>query len=179
MKRYLLLLALVGLSGLAIPALAGDGHAASANGVNGDVHIHQKDTIQAMGSTTLWVSLDRLLGSTTASSPQPAAMYIGGGHTSGYAISARTCELLGREAELFKSSLDTGEYTHADLSEASVTEHAKQAGIDQYTPAFWTITTSRMVATNPINAEMPPAKMGKKMYDMCMHKFLGEEIAYQ
>lgn len=179
MKRYLLLLGFAWIACMAVPALAGNDHAAAANGGNGTVKVAQHDAPGLMSGTTLWASLDRLLEDATAQNTAPPAMYIGGGHTSGYAISARTCELLGRESQLFKHGLDTGKYTYADLSSASISEHAKKAGIDRYTPAFWTMATSRMVATNPANADMSPRKMGDKMYDLCMRKFLGEEIAYQ
>lgn len=179
MKRYLFLLALTWLICMAMPALAGDGHAALVKSANGDINIQQHDSFGSTSGTTLWTLLGRLLSNTTAKNSKPAAMYMGSGYTSGYAISARTCELLGRESRLFKSVLDNGNYTYADLSEASVTEHARKAGIARYSPAFWTITTSRLVATNPANAHMSPQEIGKKMHDLCMHKFLGEEIAYQ
>lgn len=179
MKRYVFLLAFAWLTCLAMPALAGEGHAAPIKSVNGDINVHQQDTSEATSGTTLWMSLGRLLWNTTAKNTQPAAVYVGGGHTSGYAISARTCELLGRESQLFKRGLDTGKYTHADLSSASMTKHAKKAGIARYTPVFWTMATSRLVATNPANANMSAGEMGKKMHDLCMHKFLGEEITYQ
>ena len=179
MKRYLLLLALAVLTCMAVPALAGDGHAVPATSMNGNVNVQRHDPSGATSGTTLWTLLGRLLSNATAQNTVPAAMYMGSGYTSGYAISARTCELLGRESRLFKSVLDNGQYTYADLSEASVTEHARKAGVARYSPAFWTITTSRLVATNPANAHMSPEKIGKKMYDLCMRKFLGEEIAYQ
>jgi hypothetical protein len=179
MKRYLLLLALAWLTCMATPALAGDGHSAHVTSVAGDTSVQQHDSSGATGGTTLWTLLGRLLSNTTAENTKPAAMYMGSGYTSGYAISARTCELLGRESQLFKSVLDNGKYTYADLSEASVTGHARKAGIARYSPAFWTITTSRLVATNPTNAHLSPQEIGKKMHDLCMHKFLGEEIAYQ
>lgn len=179
MKRYLFLLAFAWLTCLAMPALAGDGHATLVKSMNGDVNVRQHGSSEAARDTTLWTLLGRLLSNTTAENTQPAAVYMGSGYTSGYAISARTCELLGRESQLFKSGLDAGKYTYTDLSKASIAEHAKRAGIGRYTPAFWTIATSRMLATNPANAHMPPQKMGKKVYDLCMHKFLGEEIAYQ
>ena len=178
MKRYLFLLALACLTCMAMPALAGDGHAL-VKSVNGNTNAQQHDSFGTTSGTTLWTLLGRLLSNATGENTVPAAMYMGSGYTSGYAISARTCELLERESRLFKSVLDTGKYTHADLSEASLTEHAKKAGIARYSPAFWTITTSRLVATNPANAHMSPQQIGKKMHDLCMHKFLGEEIAYQ
>ena len=179
MKRYLLLLALGWLLCMAVPAFAGDGHGAPGTSMNGDVIVQRHDSSGVSGGTTLWTLLGRLLSNATAQNTVPAAMYMGSGYTSGYAISARTCELLERESRLFKTALDNGKYTSADLSEASITEHAKQAGIPRYSPAFWTITTSRLIATNPANAHMSPRKIGQKMYDLCMRKFLGEEIAYQ
>ncbi|HJP97173.1 MAG TPA: hypothetical protein VJ862_01305 [Rhodanobacteraceae bacterium] len=179
MKKHVFLLAFAWLTCMAMPALAGESHAAPANRAGGDINVQQHNAPEVTSGTTLWKLLGQLLWNTTADDTQPAAVYVGGGLTSGYAISARTCELLGREAQLFKRVLDTGRYTSADLSEASVIQHAEKAGINRYTPAFWTITTSRMVATNPANADMSAGKMGQKMYGMCMHKFLGEEIAYQ
>lgn len=179
MKRYVFLLGFAWLACMAMPALAGDGHAARVKSANGDVGVQRHDSSTATRGATLWTSLGRLLSNATAENTEPAAMYMGSGYTSGYAISAKTCELLARESRLFKSVLDNGEYTSADLSEASITKHAKQAGIPRYSPAFWTITTSRLIATNPANARMSPRKIGQKMYDLCMRKFLGEEIAYQ
>lgn len=179
MKRYLFSLAVAWLICMAMPGLAGENHAALVKSVNGDVDVRQHDPIEATSGTTLWTLLGRLLGSATAKNTQPAAMYIGGGHTSGYAISARTCELLGRESQLFKRGLDTGEYTDVDFSQASVTRHAMEEGIAEYTPAFWVIATSRLVATSPANADVSARKMGEKMYGLCMHKFLGEEISYE
>lgn len=180
MKRHPFLLGFVWLGCLAMPALAGEAHAKPADSVNGDVKVaSQHGTSGATSGTALWQSLDRLLGATAARHAQPAAMYMSSGYTSGYAISGWTCELLARESRLFKSGLDTGRYTTADLSRASIAEHARKAGIPRYSPAFWTIATSSLVATNPRNADLPAEKMGKKMYDLCMQEFLGNEITYQ
>lgn len=180
MKPYLFLLAFASLICMAMPALAGDDHAVLMKDASGGGTVaRQHSTSGATSGTTLWKSLGRLLSSTTGENTQPAAMYIGSGHTSGYAVSGRTCELLGRESQLFKHGLDTGKYTYADLSKASITEHARRAGIARYSPAFWTLATSSLVAANPANVNVSAQKMGEKMYDLCMHKFLGNEIAYQ
>lgn len=179
MKRYLFLPAFACLIGMAMPALAGGDHAASAKSLDVDAGVAGHGTSGVADSTTLWQSLDRLLGHTPANRPRPAAMYMGSGHTSGFAISGWTCELLARESRLFKSGLDTGKFTHADLSRASITGYAKKAGIARYSPAFWTIATSSMVATNPRNADVPGEAMGEKMFALCMHKFLGNEITYE
>lgn len=179
MKRYLFLLAIAWLACLAMPALAGDAHGAPANRLNGDVTAYEHDASGPASGATLWETLGGLLGNTTTGQAQPAAMWMGSGYTSGYAVSGRTCKLLERESRLFKSGLDTGKYTPADLSRASIAEHAKKAGIPRYSPAFWTIATSSLVAANPANVDLPAQKMGEKMYDLCMHKFLGNEITYQ
>jgi hypothetical protein len=178
MKRYLSLLAIAWLTCLATPAVAGDAHGAPANRVDGDVGTYEHAS-EAAGGAALWETLDGLLGNAAARQAQPAAMWMGSGYTSGYAVSGRTCKLLERESRLFKSGLDTGIYTPADLSKSSIAEHAKKAGIPRYSPAFWTIATSSLVAANPANVDLPAQKMGEKMYDLCMHKFLGNEITYQ
>jgi hypothetical protein len=67
MKRYLCLLALVGFAGLAMPALAGDDHAALVKSVHGDVQVtRQHDTFKAIGGSELRVS-DRVVTAPGAS----------------------------------------------------------------------------------------------------------------
>lgn len=67
MKRYLCLLALVGLACLAMPALAGDDHAALVKSVSGDVQVtRQHETFKAISGSELLVS-DRVVTAPGAS----------------------------------------------------------------------------------------------------------------